>query len=325
MPFTSGQLSRRFPQPVAAKVPEITALFWIIKVLTTGVGESASDWLAARNILLAGAIGFLGFVVAMWWQFRATSYRPVTYWTAVLMVAVFGTMAADGLHKKVGVPYLGTTVLYGVALTVIFLLWHRSEHTLSIHTIVTRRRETFYWLAVLATFALGTAVGDVTAFTFHLGFSASIVLFGVAISIPGILYWRGVLGGVPAFWAAYVLTRPLGASIADYLGKGTHLSGLGLGDGTVTVVGLVLIAILVGYLELTQYGIQPAMATATSVPTGWSAATAATATNLPTATIPATPATPATAVTAAAAPVESSQARPSTAPNRLIVSGDAEA
>jgi uncharacterized membrane-anchored protein len=275
-------------------VPEITALFWIIKVLTTGVGESASDWFAARNILLAGAVGMLGLAIGIWWQFRATTYRPVTYWFAVLMVAVFGTMAADGFHKLVGIPYIGTTLMYSIALTVIFLLWYRSEHTLSIHTITTRRRETFYWLTVLATFALGTAVGDLTAFTFHLGFSASIVLFAVAIAIPGILYWRGVIGGVAAFWAAYVLTRPLGASIADYLGKGTHLSGLGLGDGTVTVAGLVMIAMLVGYLALSDYGVQA------PAPTG-------------------------NGQTRLATPAESAQVRVSAVPGRLIVSGDAEA
>ena len=294
MLLTSESRLRRFPQPFAAKVPEITALFWIIKVLTTGVGESASDWFAARNILLAGAVRMLGFAIGIWWQFRATTYRPVTYWFAVLMVAVFGTMAADGFHKLVGIPYIGTTLMYSIALTVIFLLWYRSEHTLSIHTITTRRRETFYWLTVLATFALGTAVGDLTAFTFHLGFSASIVLFAVAIAIPGILYWRGVIGGVAAFWAAYVLTRPLGASIADYLGKGTHLSGLGLGDGTVTVAGLVMIAMLVGYLALRDYGVQA------PAPTG-------------------------NGQTRLATPAESAQVRVSAVPGRLIVSGDAEA
>jgi uncharacterized membrane-anchored protein len=294
MLLTSESRLRRFPQPFAAKVPEITALFWIIKVLTTGVGESASDWFAARNILLAGAVGMLGFAIGIWWQFRATTYRPVTYWFAVLMVAVFGTMAADGFHKLVGIPYIGTTLMYSIALTVIFLLWYRSEHTLSIHTITTRRRETFYWLTVLATFALGTAVGDLTAFTIHLGFSASIVLFAVAIAIPGILYWRGVIGGVAAFWAAYVLTRPLGASIADYLGKGTHLSGLGLGDGTVTVAGLVMIAMLVGYLALRDYGVQA------PAPTG-------------------------NGQTRLATPAESAQVRVSAVPGRLIVSGDAEA
>ena len=294
MLLTSESRLRRFPQPFAAKVPEITALFWIIKVLTTGVGESASDWFAARNILLAGAVGMLGFAIGIWWQFRATTYRPVTYWFAVLMVAVFGTMAADGFHKLVGIPYIGTTLMYSIALTVIFLLWYRSEHTLSIHTITTRRRETFYWLTVLATFALGTAVGDLTAFTIHLGFSASIVLFAVAIAIPGILYWRGVIGGVAAFWAAYVLTRPLGASIPDYLGKGTHLSGLGLGDGTVTVAGLVMIAMLVGYLALRDYGVQA------PAPTG-------------------------NGQTRLATPAESAQVRVSAVPGRLIVSGDAEA
>jgi uncharacterized membrane-anchored protein len=247
---------RLFPQPVAAKVPEITALFWVIKVLTTGMGEAASDYLAAHNLVIAAALGLIGFAAGMYWQFRTRRYHAGVYWFAVAMVAVFGTMAADGLHKGVGIPYAVTTVGYAVALALIFVVWQRTERTLSIHSISTRRRETFYWLTVLATFALGTAAGDLTAFTLQLGYAASIVLFALAIALPGIAYWRGWKNAVAAFWAAYVLTRPLGASIADWLGKAHHLHGLGYGDGTVTVAAALLIAGLVAYLAHTGADLQ---------------------------------------------------------------------
>jgi len=245
-----------FPEPVAAKVPEITALFWVIKVLTTGMGEAASDYLAAHNLVIAGALGLVGFGLGMAWQLRVRRYRAGVYWFAVAMVALFGTMAADGLHKGLGIPYTVTTVGYALALALIFVVWQRSEQTLSIHSITTRRREWFYWLTVLATFALGTAAGDLTAFTLHLGYAASIVLFGVAIAVPGVAYARGWMNSVAAFWTAYVLTRPLGASIADWLGKPTRLHGLGYGDGTVTVVATLAIAVLVAYLAHTGTDVQ---------------------------------------------------------------------
>jgi uncharacterized membrane-anchored protein len=234
--------------PLRTKVPEITLLFWVVKLLTTGIGEAASDFLGAKSIPLAAAVGLVGFVVAMWWQLRTRAYSPAPYWFAVSMVAVFGTMAADGLHKFVGLPYGVTTVMYAIAVAVVFFLWHRSERTLSIHSIVTRRRETFYWSTVLATFALGTAAGDVAAFTLHLGYLASAVLFAAAILVPAIAWARRWLNPIAAFWCAYVLTRPLGASIADWLGKPRNLSGLGYGDGVVTVVGAVAIAAFVAYL-----------------------------------------------------------------------------
>ena len=157
------------PRSLVAKVPEITVLFWVVKVLTTGMGEAASDYLGKVSIALAGAVGFIGFVVAMWLQLRARRYVPAVYWFAVLMVAVFGTMAADGLHVVLGVPYPASTAFYAAALAVVFLLWRRTEGTLSIQSITTRRRELWYWLTVLLTFALGTALGDLTAFVRHLG------------------------------------------------------------------------------------------------------------------------------------------------------------
>ena len=232
----------------AVKVPEITAAFWVIKVLTTGAGEAASDYLASISVVLAAAIGFVGFVVALAVQVRARRYVPWIYWCAVSAVAVFGTMAADGVHVVLGVPYVVTTVAYALAVAAAFLVWHRAERTLDIHTVTPGRREIFYWITVLATFALGTAVGDLSAFTLHLGYWASAVLYAALIALPALAWWRLRLNPVVAFWAAYVLTRPLGASVADWLGKPSGKSGLGLGDGTVTVVAAAAIVVLVARL-----------------------------------------------------------------------------
>ncbi|HEY6479736.1 MAG TPA: hypothetical protein VIZ00_06900 [Streptosporangiaceae bacterium] len=247
----------RFPEPLAAKVPEITALFWVIKILTTGMGEATSDFLIKINILLGGVVGLTVFVLALWWQFRVRRYIAVVYWLAVAMVAVFGTLAADGLHVELHVPYIGSTIFYAIVLAVIFYLWRRNEGTLSIHSIVTRRRETYYWLTVLATFALGTALGDLTAFVLHLGFLTSGLMFTGLILIPALAWWRFGLNEIVAFWWAYVLTRPLGASFADWLSKPHALSGLDFGDGQVAAVATVIIAVLVAYVAVTRNDIQP--------------------------------------------------------------------
>jgi uncharacterized membrane-anchored protein len=243
-------------EPLAAKVPEITALFWVIKILTTGMGEATSDFLAKGNLVVAGVAGFAGFAVALWLQFRVRRYIAVVYWFAVAMVAVFGTMAADGLHVGLGIPYIVTTVFYAAVLAAVFFLWRRSEGTLSIHSIVTRRREAYYWLTVLATFALGTALGDLTATTLQLGFLTSGLMFTGLILIPALAWWRFGLNEIVAFWWAYVLTRPLGASFADWLSKPHALSGLNLGDGQVAAVATVIIAVLVGYVAVTRNDIQ---------------------------------------------------------------------
>ena len=247
-------------EPIAAKVPEIGALFWLIKVLTTGMGEAASDYLGTLNLVLAGAVGLIGFSAALWWQFRTPRYVAGIYWFAVAMVAVFGTMAADALHVGLGLPYAGSTVFYAGVVGLLFYLWHRSEGTLSIHSIVTRRRELYYWATVLATFALGTAVGDLTGLTLHLGFFASGLLFAAVIAVPALLWWRAGLNEVAAFWAAYVVTRPLGASFADWFGKEHSLSGLGLGDGAVTAVSAVAIVLLVVWAAVRRTDIQRPLA-----------------------------------------------------------------
>lgn len=241
-------------RPLAVKVPTVGVLFWLVKLLTTGIGEATGDFLAKVNLLLAAGIGMIGFVIAMRRQLRARTYSAPTYWTAVLMVAVFGTMAADGIHIVFGVPYASSSLLFAIALAVVLVRWSRSEGTLSIHSITTARRERFYWTTVLVTFALGTSLGDLTASSLHLGFLGSALLFAAAIAVPAIGWARFGLNPVAAFWAAYVITRPLGASIADWLGKPPSFGhGLGYGDGTVTAVGLSLFAAAVAYLTWTKH------------------------------------------------------------------------
>jgi uncharacterized membrane-anchored protein len=234
------------------KVPEVTAYFWITKVLTTGMGEATSDYLVHRfNPEIAVVTGFTAFVAAMVLQFSVRRYHSWVYWLAVVMVAVFGTMAADVLHVGLGVPYAVSTAFYAVVLAVIFVLWYRSEGTLSIHSIYTRRREVFYWATVLATFALGTAAGDLTAKVVGLGYLGSGVMFAVVIAIPAVGYrWFG-LNPIVAFWFAYIITRPLGASFADWLAWPPSVGGVGLGHGMVSLVSTVIIIGFVGYMAAT--------------------------------------------------------------------------
>jgi uncharacterized membrane-anchored protein len=241
----------------ALRVPEITVYFWVIKALSTAMGESTSDYLVhAMPPVLAVGLGFIGFVIALALQFSVRRYLAWTYWFAVLMVGVFGTMAADVLHVGFGVPYFASSALYAVALAAVFVTWQRTEQTLSIHTVDTARREAFYWAAVVATFAMGTAVGDMTAVTFHLGYFFSLVLFAGIITIPAIGYrwfsWNPIL----SFWFAYVVTRPLGASFADWVGKPVSLSGLGWGNGRVSLVLTLVIACLVAFLAVTRKDVQ---------------------------------------------------------------------
>jgi uncharacterized membrane-anchored protein len=236
----------------ASKVPAVTAAFWLAKVLTTGMGEAASDYLTkAMDPVIAVGIGTVGFTVAIALQFATRRYITWVYWLAVAMVAVFGTMAADVLHVGLGVPYVASTAGYLVALAAIFFIWYRTEGTLSIHSIHTPRRELFYWATVLATFALGTAAGDLTAVTLHLGYLASGVLFAAVIAVPAVGYRWLHLNPVLAFWAAYVVTRPLGASFADWVAVPRSRGGLDLGHGPVTLALVGAIVLVVGYMSVT--------------------------------------------------------------------------
>jgi uncharacterized membrane-anchored protein len=236
-----------------SKVPEITAWFWVIKVLTTGMGETASDWLA-HNLAptVAVGLGLIGLIAALAVQFTARRYVAWIYWLAVVMVSVFGTMAADVLHVGFGVPYSVSTPAFAIVLAVVFTVWYASEKTLSIHEITTGRREFFYWATVLSTFALGTAAGDLTASTLGWGYLASGIVFAIAIAVPLIAHRRFGLGAVPAFWIAYVITRPLGASFADWMGVSTARGGLAWGTGPVTLGWLAAIIALVAYLGTTR-------------------------------------------------------------------------
>jgi uncharacterized membrane-anchored protein len=238
--------------PVWSKVPEITAVFWITKVLTTGMGETVSDYLVHRlGPPTAVALGGIGLVGALALQFRAPRYSAWIYWLALVMVSIAGTIAADVLHVQFGIPYAASTVFFVVALTVVFTAWYASERTLSIHSIHTVRREAFYWAAVLTTFALGTAVGDMTATTWHLGYFSSGVLFTIVIAIPAVAHWRFRLNPVLAFWSAYIVTRPLGASFSDWMAVSHNRGGLAWGDGPVSFALAVAIVGLVAYLAAT--------------------------------------------------------------------------
>jgi uncharacterized membrane-anchored protein len=239
-----------FPAGIS-KVPQVTAWFWIVKVLTTAMGEAISDYLVHRfNPYLAVFAGFVAFCVAITAQFSARRYITWLYWITVAMVAIFGTMVADAMHVGLHIPYKVSASLFIVAVAVILAAWYATERTLSIHSITTRRREFFYWATVVSTFALGTATGDLMATTFHLGYLTAGTGFTALIVIPAAAYRLG-LNGVAAFWTAYILTRPIGASFADYLGFPRSAGGLGVGHGPVALVSSVIFVLLVWYLAVT--------------------------------------------------------------------------
>jgi uncharacterized membrane-anchored protein len=260
---TGSDISTMDTQPMRVamqamkKVPEVTIFFWVVKLLSTAMGESTSDFLVFHiNPYIAVVLGGLGLVVSLILQLVVRRYIPWVYWLAIVMVAVFGTMAADVIHVVLGVPYLISTIGFATALVIIFAVWYASEKTLSIHSIYTFRRELFYWATVIATFALGTAAGDMTAATLGLGYFPSAVLFAVLFALPGLAYWLLGFNEIAAFWLAYIMTRPLGASFADWFGK-PYLGGLGLGDGKVALALTILIVICVGYLTITHKDRKP--------------------------------------------------------------------
>ncbi len=240
---TGSARHRGRPLDPRTTVPAITPMFWVVKILTTGMGETTSDFgFHSFNPFLVVTAGGIAFVGAMAWQLSRHRYVVGVYWLAVVMVSVFGTMVADGLHVELGIPYLASTVFFACLLGVVFGWWYRTESTVSIHRIDTPRRERFYWATVLTTFALGTAVGDLCATTLHLGYFGSGVLFAALIAVPALGNARFGLPPVLAFWTAYVLTRPLGASFADWMGISHARGGLGWGTGPVSAALAVLIA-----------------------------------------------------------------------------------
>lgn len=247
------------------KVPEITIFFWIIKILCTTVGETAADYLNTTlnfGLTVTSLIMAVLLAIALVFQFRAKKYIPTVYWLSVVLISVVGTLISDNLTDNFGVSLITTTVVFSIAVIATFILWYRAEKTLSIHSIVTTKRESFYWVAILFTFALGTAAGDLVAERFDVGYLNSIFLFGGLIAVVTIIHYlvksytldeaRRTSNGVLAFWLAYILTRPFGASIGDYLSSATSDGGLGLGTTVTSVIFLAAIFLLVLYLTVSK-------------------------------------------------------------------------
>jgi uncharacterized membrane-anchored protein len=249
-------IGRFLPAPVAAKVPEVIFLFWVAKILTTAGGEASSDYLKRYGNFKGGAVEVLVIVVGLVLQFGVRRYHAFAYWSLAFAIAITGTGVSDFLHLDVHIPYAGTTLLWAVILAAIFWIWHRNESTLSIHSITTQRREAYYWATVFATFALGTALGDFTAMSLNLGYLDSGILFTIVILIPALAHWRFGLNGIAAFWMSYVVTRPLGASYADYISKPKHTSGINFGDGPTALAFAIGVFLLVSYLALVRPDIQ---------------------------------------------------------------------
>lgn len=236
-----------------SKVPQVTAFFWIIKVLSTTVGETAADYLnQSLGLGLQGATLVMGvlFVIALAFQLTATRYIPWRYWLTVALISIVGTLITDNLSDRLHVPLALSTSVFSVVLIVVFVIWYLNERTLSIHSILTPRRELFYWLAILFTFSLGTAGGDFMGEALNLGYPLALSIFALTIVLIAALYRLKVLGSVLSFWLAYILTRPLGASLGDLMTQPE--GGFGWSKGLVNLVFFVVIIALVIYLSLSK-------------------------------------------------------------------------
>ncbi|MGO4449824.1 hypothetical protein AB4Y96_12915 [Phyllobacterium sp. TAF24] len=233
------------------RVPEVTADFWVIKLLAVTMGETAADYLAVNlglGLTVTSLIMSALLIVALVAQFRQGKYVPWVYWTTVVLISIVGTLVTDNLVDNFHVPLEVTTAVFSVALIATFVIWYRSEKTLSIHSIFNARRETFYWLAILFTFALGTAAGDLVAEAFGLGFIATGLIFGAIIAAIAAAYYIFHLNAVLAFWLAYIFTRPLGASLGDFLSQPMEYGGLGIGTVITSLLFLACIVAIVVYM-----------------------------------------------------------------------------
>jgi uncharacterized membrane-anchored protein len=237
------------------KVPEVTLYFWIIKLLATTVGETAADYLNDNlGLGLTGTTYVMGaaLIAVLAVQFRSRRYVPWVYWLAVVLISVVGTLITDNLVDNVGWSLQACTTIFAVALAATFLIWFAFEHTLSIHSIDTTRREAFYWLAILFTFALGTAAGDLVAEKLDIGYWRSALIFAGVIALVAVAHYGFHLAGIPAFWMAYIVTRPLGASLGDYLSQPKDAGGLALGTTGTSAIFLTAILAVVVYLSVTR-------------------------------------------------------------------------
>lgn len=247
--------SKAFGRDMLNKVPEVTLIFWIVKIMCTTVGETAADYFneslgygLSNTTYVTGAL----LAVLLLFQFSMKRYWPPVYWAAVVVISVFGTLITDNLTDRYSVPLLTSTIVFAAILAIVFAAWYAVEKTLSIHTIVTTRRESFYWLAILFTFALGTASGDLVAEKFGLSLGLSVCLWGGLIAAITIAHTKFGLNAVLSFWLAYILTRPLGASIGDGLSLSKAEGGLGIGATETSYIFGFIIMVLVGYLTVTH-------------------------------------------------------------------------
>jgi uncharacterized membrane-anchored protein len=239
------------------RVPAVTTEFWLIKLMAVTMGETAADYLAvnlglgltATSLLMAGVL-----IAALAWQFSRKRYVPYAYWLAVVLISIVGTLVTDNLVDNFGVSLVTTTVIFTVALAATFAVWFSYERTLSIHTVITTRREAFYWLAILFTFALGTAAGDLVAERFGLGYMATGILFGMVIASLAIGYAALGLDAILGFWLAYIFTRPLGASFGDFLSQPAEYGGMAFGTVATSALFLAAIILIVVYMTLTRRG-----------------------------------------------------------------------
>lgn len=239
------------PSGMLVKVPEITMYFWIIKVLATTVGETFADFLNTNlGLGLSGTsvATFIALAIVLFFQFKGKGYKPPVYWLAIVLISIAGTLVTDNLTDVVGVSLITSSVLFSIALALVFTTWYLKEKTLAIHSIYTPTREAFYWLTILFTFALGTATGDLLAERLALGYGYSLLVFATVIALISILWQRNVINAVFGFWAVYVLTRPLGASIGDLLSQDKKVGGFGLGTTATSFIFLSLIVLTVAYL-----------------------------------------------------------------------------
>ena len=237
------------------KVPEVTIFFWVIKIMATTVGETAADLLSTNlNLGLTITTYMMSVIllIALFFQFRSIKYVPWIYWLSVVLISIVGTLVTDNLVDNFGVPLQTTTTIFSIALVIAFVVWYASEKTLSIHSIYTTKREAFYWSAILFTFALGTAAGDLIAEGLKLGYWKSGVMFASLIGVVAIAYYSFKLNSVLSFWIAYILTRPLGASLGDYLSQPRNSGGLALGTIGTSTIFLITILSIVAYLTKTK-------------------------------------------------------------------------
>ncbi len=253
--MSSTQSAQTLTKRLANKVPEITIFFWIIKILCTTVGETFADYINFNlnlGLTVTSVVMSVVLIMSLITQIRSKRYIAGTYWLAVVLLSIVGTLITDNLTDNLGIPLTTSTAVFTVALAATFTSWYVSEKTLSIHSIRTRKREIFYWLAILFTFALGTAVGDLLAEKLSLGYLLSTGLFGLAIAAVAIAHYQFKLNAILAFWIAYILTRPLGASFGDFLSQPVNSGGLGLGTTGTSFIFLALISGLVLYLTMSK-------------------------------------------------------------------------